>query len=427
MDESEELGALLRSHRLRRRWTQQQLAARVQCEVTMVSRTETNSRVPDEVLAARFDGALDIGGRLIEAAREARRRARTRGPGGVPSQLPAAPPLLLGRDAELTRLDQLVSSAASTPIVSVEGGAGVGKSGLALAWAHTHAHRYPDGHMVVRLGGHNGAEPATPHRVLHGMLSDLGVRTIPEETGARSRLLRSMLHQRRMLLLLDDADSTDQVRPLLPGADTCTVLITSRRRLTGLTIAGTASRVPVGPLAETATMALLRRMLPADVATSDETALARIAAGTSGLPLAVRAASSIVTDHPGWSLHELAEHLAGPHRLQVLTTAALMHPAASLRAAFDASYRRLSPQAATLFRALGGHDPTVTTEDAMRLLETNVVEQAQASLAELLGESLLLPTMTGGRGHGLIRVYAAELAGHGHHTRPEDAALSACA
>lgn len=408
MTKTPRLGALLRSQRLSRNWTQRELAQRAACEVSMVSHAERDTRVPDEALAAALDQALDTGGSLIEAARAARSLPRSpRTVGAQPSQLPPAPQYLLGRDRHMRQLDRLVSSAVSTPIVSVEGGAGVGKSGLVLAWAHSQAHRHPDGQLVVRLGGHRGPEPASPHAVLAGLLSDLGVRSIPQETGARSRLLRSVLHQRRMLLLLDDADSTDQVLPLLPGTASCTVVITSRRRLTGLTIAGSASRMPLEPLEEADTVALLRRMLPDEV--DEETALARIASGTAGLPLAVRAAIEIINDHPGWSLHELAGPLAGPRRLQVLTTAALTHPAASLRAAFAASYRRLSQPAAALFRALGHHGAAVSTDEAMRLLEASV-DEAQAALAQLIGESLLMPTMTGGHGNGLIHAYAAELA-----------------
>lgn len=372
----------------------------------MISKLENGRRQPSIDLAKPLDDVLQAGGQLITAARCLEHRSQDTHL--LPAQLPPATTPLLGRDGEMIRLGYLHSNA-PTPIMVLEGPPGVGKTALAVAWAHQRFGEFTDGALFVACSGHtrSGQAPPSSHNLLHGMLVDLGITNIPSDEAAQSRLLRSALHRRRMVIILDDADSTEQVLPLLPGSASCTVLITSRRRLTGLTIAGHGIQVPVTALCTNTGATLLERLLDLDHA--DRAVLADLAASCAGLPLALRTAATLVRDHPGTDLATIAEHLRGPRRLQILSTTALQDPRVSLRSAFAASYQRLQPTAAALFRHLGHHELRfITSTDAADLLSVPF-DQAELALAQLLAEHLVKASLDGCHIDSLVSTYATEV------------------
>lgn len=408
---STNLGAFLRAQREGKQLSQRALARQVSVDPTMISHLENGTKPLGADLARGLDAVLETGGKLVELAQRAYTPTRPRMHRlQRPAQLPPRAARLFGRDAVLAQLDEAVTSTSATPILVLDGPAAVGKTAAAVYWAHGHAHRWPDGVLVTSLHGHTpNREPAEPADVLASMIADLGIHDIPDGIGARTRLLRSLLDQRRMLLILDDAACIEQITPLLPGSDGCTVLITSRRRLPGLALRFGATRITVPPLTSEAA----RELLVANIgqrAEGDPEAVTRIAQACSGLALAVQAAGEVIREQPGVDLAILAEYLTGPKRLQILTAAALDDPGSALRVAFAMSYRRLDTQAAQLFRLLGGHDSdTITQHQAAGLLGIPA-ELAEFPLATLAGENLVVPTVHGYHCPDLLRSYAAELA-----------------
>lgn len=220
-----------------------------------------------------------------------------------------------------------------------------------------------------------------------------------------------MLAGRRMLVLIDDAITADQVRPLLPGTGHCTVIITSRRRLPGLSIQEGATRIRVPALERRDACAVLTAHLP-HLGPQAEPQAERIATACSGIPLALHAAGEYLRDaHPHADLDGLADLLTGPTRLHVLTSAAGEDHQAALRPLLALSYRRLDPHAARLFRRIGHHlddDDVITSTTAATLLQDP--NAADLAISGLATEHLLLPTEHGYRCPSLIRSYATELA-----------------
>ena len=338
-------------------------------------------------------------------------------PWPVPRQLPAAPAQFIDRAAEQARLDELIGQSAEpageAQVRAVVGSPGVGKSALATVWAHRAAGHFPDGQLYVNLKGFGpAARPVLPAQAVRGFLQALGVPSaeIPETPDAQAALYRSVLAGKRVLVVLDNARDTDQVRPLLPGSSRCAVLITSRVRLDGLVATVGARILTLDVMSEAESRELIVRRLGAARAQAEPEAVADLARLCAGLPLGLAIVAARAAARPGFRLAALSAELAGGdgRRLDALETA---DTTSSVREVFSWSYRQLSRPAARVFRLLGLHPgPDITVAAAASLGGTGR-PQARRVLAELAGAHLLTEHVPGRfTGHDLLRAYAAELA-----------------
>jgi tetratricopeptide (TPR) repeat protein/transcriptional regulator with XRE-family HTH domain len=357
--------------------------------------------------AAGTAACMDGAGRLAETSEAV-----------TPRQLPTVVPGFAGRAAELATLTgQLtwVDGEYGSAVAVVSGMAGVGKTALAVRWAHQVADRFGDGQLYADLRGFSPAgPPAAPGDVLHCFIEALGVRaaSIPVQADARAGLYRSLLAGRRVLVLLDNAADAEQVRPLLPASPGCLALVTSRAQLTGLAVAQGARPVPLTVMSGAAARELLASRLGAARVAAEPESADRLVQLTGGLPLALAVTAARAAAHPDCPLEVLADELADAHsRLQALGGG---DASADVRAAFSWSCHRLSGAAARMFRLLSIHPgPDVTVAAAASIAGITPLA-ARAVLAELTAGAMLIETVHGRYGcHDLVRAYAAEQS----HTR----------
>ena len=326
-----------------------------------------------------------------------------------PAQLPAPPAAFTGRAAELARLDTV---AGPRPLVLVGGLGGVGKTTLALHWAHRAAHRYPDGQLYVDLRGFAPSDaPLSPAEALHGFLEALGVARAnqPSTTDGLAALYRSVLAGRRVLVVLDNARDDEQVRPLLPGAAGCAVLVTSRSYLGGLTVDEDARSLGLDVFSDTDALGYLRSRLGAARVDAEPEATAEIVRLCGGLPLALAICAAWAERSPTFTLATIAAQLRRREGLDVFSA---VRAGRDVRTVFSWSYRRLSADAAELFRRLGHHPGP----DMALATVTSVAGRPPSGTLALLGEltdAQLLSEPRPGRyaAHDLVRAYAAEVAG----------------
>jgi DNA-binding SARP family transcriptional activator/tetratricopeptide (TPR) repeat protein len=342
----------------------------------------------------------------------------------VPKLLPRNAGGFTGRWEELAQLDAILAKArgqeSAVVIGALSGTAGVGKTTLAGCWGHRVADRFPDGQLYVDLRGFDIGRPVLdPAAAARGFLDALKVPTegIPADPDALLELYRRQLAGRRMLVVLDNARDTPQVRPLLPHAPGCLVLVTSRNLLTGLVARDGAQSVILGLLpAEQARELLVDRLGPARVAAEPD-AVEDIVMHCVRLPLALAIVAAHAATHPQDSLRTLADELhdAGG-RLDRLTTD---DPSTDVRTVLSWSYRALTPGAMRLFRLLGLHPGPDITAPAAASLAGLPLSQVRPLLAELTEASLLME-QTPGRylAHDLLRAYAIEQA-HTTETREQ--------
>jgi DNA-binding SARP family transcriptional activator len=338
----------------------------------------------------------------------------------VPRQLPASIGCFVGRSDSLDRLDALLpteSKAASTTVVisAIAGSAGVGKTALAVHWARRVADRFPDGQLHVNLRGFDpSGPPVSPDDVIHGFLDALGVspHRVPTDPQAQVGLYRSLMAGKRMLVLLDNARDADQVRPLLPGADNCVVVVTSRNRLVGLVAHDGAHPVNIDVLARNEALRLLAARLGPERIAIEPRSADEIIERCARLPLALTIVAARAVAHPTFPLAALAGELReAQDRLDVLAGEDPADPATNIRAVFSNSYRILTPDAARLFRLLGLHRGPDTSAPAAASLAGLPRAQAGAALAELATVHMILEHRPGRYAlHDLLRAYAAELA-----------------
>ncbi|MFG2042327.1 ATP-binding protein [Dactylosporangium sp. NPDC048998] len=331
-----------------------------------------------------------------------------------PAQLPADLATFAGREAELAVIGEPPAGPGAGPatvvITALGGMAGVGKTTLAVHWAHRVADRFPDGQLYLDLRGFGPADrPVEPADALPGLLRSLGVPggDLPSGLDAQAALYRSRLAGRRMLILLDNARDSEQVRPLLPGTPGCLVLVTSRNELTGLVVVDGAHPVRVDLLDDAAARKLLARRLSKRFDEAAPAAVATIVGLCAGLPLALAVVAARLATSPGHTLDSVADDLrAAGGGLE-----ALRGPDATTdpRAVFSWSYRALSPSAAALFRALGVHPgPDIGRAAAASLLGAPP-GTARAALLELERASLVVEHRLGRFVvHDLLREYARE-------------------
>ncbi|WP_198680568.1 AfsR/SARP family transcriptional regulator [Lentzea terrae] len=324
----------------------------------------------------------------------------------VPRQLPADLVRFTGRAEHLQALDALLSSS-TVVITSIAGVAGVGKTALAVHWAHRVSESFPDGQLYVNLRGFDDAPPITSAEALTGFLRALGVTQVPSDELEQAALYRSVLAQRRMLVLLDNAVSEDQVRPLLPGSPGCVVVVTSRNDLRGLMAVDDAHRLELDVLTPSESAALIGRMLGPARALAEPDAVATLARLCGHLPLALRVAAANLAASRDRVADAVAA-LEGEDRLSLLSIRGDQRGVVS--AAFDLSYRELAPGPARLFRLLGllpRNDFTVHTAAAL-LGES--LSSAGACVAALEIVNLVEPHTAGRyRLHDLLHLYARGL------------------
>jgi DNA-binding SARP family transcriptional activator/tetratricopeptide (TPR) repeat protein len=328
-----------------------------------------------------------------------------------PRQLPADVPSFVGRAAELATLDGLLAAAGRPPPVAVvTGSAGMGKTALALRWAYRNLGRFPDGQLYVNLRGHSVEPALTPAEALTQLLRALGAppETIPLADGEQACLYRSLVAQRRLLVLLDNAASPAQVRPLLPGSATCTVLVTSRNDLRGLTALGDAHRLRLDVLPEPDALALLDRVLGGGRVGAEPAAAAELVALSARLPLALRIAAAQLTGQHRSFAGYTAQLRAG-NRLAAL--AVVGDEQAAVRAAFELSYAALTPPARRLFRLLGLVPGASVTGAAATALTGAAAAEVAGWLDELTAAHLTDQPEPDRFGcHDLLRLYALDRA-----------------
>jgi DNA-binding SARP family transcriptional activator/Tfp pilus assembly protein PilF len=345
-------------------------------------------------------------------------------PGQVPRQLPAVVACFTGRDAELAALTGLLGpgacGAAPALVISAIGGtAGVGKTALAIQWAHQVAGRFPDGQLYVNLRGYDPDEPVSAGDALAGFLGALGVpgQQIPDREDDRARLYRSRLAGRRMIVVLDNARDGDQVRPLLPGDPGCVAVVTSRDSLAGLVAADGARRLDLDVLPQADAVALLRSLIGGRV-DADPDAAAQLAGLCARLPLALRIAAELAAARRETPLRELVTELAAD-RLDLLNAG---EDRADVRAVFSWSVRQLPEVAAGAFALLGLHPGDDFDVYAAAALTGTSPGQARRILSRLDRASLLQAAGAGRhRMHDLLRDYAGELAGADRGDQSEQA------
>jgi DNA-binding SARP family transcriptional activator len=349
----------------------------------------------------------------------------------APRELPPAVPGFTGRTAELAALTQVLDHTdAAAPgtvgICAISGTAGVGKTALALYWAHQVADRFPDGHLHVNLRGFAPTgDPVTAAKAIRGFLDAMGIppERIPPAPQAQAGLYRRLLADRKMLIVADNARDEEHVRPLLPASQASLVIVTSRNQLSGLAAADGARLLNLDVLARGEAVQLLSARLGAGRAAAEPGALDQIAALCAHLPLALAVTAARAASRPRFPLTELAAELINTAScLDVLDTG---DPAVSVAAVFSLSYRQLSPAAARLFRLLGLHPgPDISIPAAASLAGTDRAE-ADRLLRDLARDCLITEHAPGRYAfHDLLRVYAASQA-RDCDTQPQrDAAIT---
>lgn len=332
----------------------------------------------------------------------------------VPHQLPLPVAGFTGRQLEIFETDTVLDRVAHTPttpvILAVTGTAGVGKTALAVHWAHRVTGSFPDGQLYLDLHGYHPDRPVDPAAALAAFLRALGVApgTLPDDTDERAALYRSLLAHRRTLIVLDNASSVDQVRPLLPGSRTCFVVVTSRDTLAGLVARDGAHRVRLDALPMDDALALLHATIGETVVAAPEVA-ATLADLCARLPLALRVAAEIAAARPEIGLADLVASLTDERRrLDLLDTGDRY---GAVRAVFSWSYRRLDPAARAAFRRTALHPGAEFDRYALAALLGADLAATGRALDTLAGAHLVTRvapdryTM-----HDLLRAYARELA-----------------
>ncbi|MBP2327993.1 DNA-binding SARP family transcriptional activator/tetratricopeptide (TPR) repeat protein [Kibdelosporangium banguiense] len=342
----------------------------------------------------------------------------------VPRQLPAPPRLFAGRAEELAQLTALLAGQSGTAVMLsvIRGSGGIGKTWLALRWAHEHLDRFPDGQIYLNLRGFDPTgSPMDPETAIRTILAGLGADpgAVPADLAAQTGLYRSLADGKRLLIVLDNAADADQVTPLLPGSPACTVLVTSRHRLNGLVASHGATAVDLDVLADTAAKDLLARHLGQSRLAEEPDAVSDLVRHCGGLPLALGIVAARVTGQPGFPLAALADELRDRTcRLNAFDAGDLT---TNLRAVLSWSCHSLSKAARTVFRLLGlVPGPDISLSGVTCLIDLPA-DQARVVIRELVDAHLVQQHAPDRyRMHDLIRLYAAD---SGHPAKSARAAL----
>jgi tetratricopeptide (TPR) repeat protein len=335
----------------------------------------------------------------------------------VPRQLPMAVRDFTGRTDQIATLDALLpdhdAEAGAVVISAVDGTAGIGKTTLAVYWAHRVQDHFPDGTLHADLRGYGPGVPATPTEILDGFLRALGAPAdrIPVGTAEQSGLYRSLLAGRRVLVLLDNANSTDQVHPLLPGTSGCMVVVTSRARLTGLVVTDAARELSLDLLTAQEATHLVEGIIGPQRAATEPSAVAELIQLCVRLPLALRIAAARIAAYSHITVSDIVADLADEqYRLDVLSPYGDENVA--VRTVFDWSYDRLPAAQARLFRMLGLHPGPDLSLHAAAAVAGVESRETRTLLEALAAAHLIEPTAAGRyRLHDLLRAYAGDQAG----------------
>ncbi|WP_206508056.1 helix-turn-helix domain-containing protein [Streptomyces chrestomyceticus] len=365
-------GALLHSLRQGARLTQEELAQAAGISVRALSYMERGrSRGPQRRTVQALAAALRLSppdarapGRLASLGRPRRAPAtevlppaaasEAVAPAGAPDLLPRAPRGFHGRAAELAAVSR--ATAGEAPVCLVIGPAGVGKTTLVLHWAHQNRAAFPDGRLHADLRGFGDTGEPSAMEVLREFLPALGVAhdRIPESVNGAAALFRSLAADRQLLVVLDNARDSEQVRPLLPGGRRCVTVVTSRHRLPGLIVTDTARPVAVDVLGPTDATMLLAGVLGAERVGAEPAAARRLAELCGGLPLALRVAAARLAQRPAWPLDAMAAELSDEtRRLSLLDV-----EDTGVRAALRLTLQQLPEHTSRLFARLGCHPGT---------------------------------------------------------------------
>ncbi|ARF73387.1 hypothetical protein B7C62_14745 [Kitasatospora albolonga] len=333
--------------------------------------------------------------------------------GPVPAQLPSAAAFYVGRQRQLEVLDLLVppDPGSRSRVVAVVGAPGVGKTALATHWAHARREHFRDGQLFVDLRGHSRLPPLRTADVLAQFLRALGVPPgrLPADEEEAAALYRTLLADRRLLIVLDNARDAEQVRPLIPGARGCAVVITSRSQLAGLVSNDGARRIGLDVLGPDEGRHLLGSIVGECRAAAEDEAARRLVRACGGLPLAIRiAGANLVARNAG-----IADHTAGLAGDDMLSRLRIEGDRRStVRSAFDLSYDVLPAGAQRMFRLIAlMPGPDLTADGGAALADVTPAESA--ALLVGLADAHLVRERPVGRFalHGLLRPYARELAG----------------
>lgn len=355
----------------------------------------------------------DPGPRLRRAHHAALRSTGDTAPEiGATAQPPPAVPGFVGRVDELAQLDALrrlrAETADATVIATVSGMAGVGKTSLAVHWAHRAARRF-DGQLYVDLHGYDGVGRVEPVDAMRGFLEALGVAPdeVPGHPDQVATMWRTALAGRRILILLDNAHDSEHVRPLLPHSPGCLVVVTSRDQLTGLVVTEGARPVPLSPLSDDEAHELLEQRLGYERIAGEQDAMREIVASCGQLPLALAMVAGRAALHPRFPLTSIAAELAGAAGD---VGALLDDTGTDLRLVLSWSYDGLGEDAARLFRLLGLHPAGEFSLAAAASLAGLDPPTTRRMLAQLSAASLVTEVAPGRYAlHDLLRSYAADL------------------
>jgi DNA-binding SARP family transcriptional activator/tetratricopeptide (TPR) repeat protein len=384
-------------------------------------------RLHERILTA--DPAL-IPAQLTSAAHQSLPPLGRLSAGPVPRQLPAATRHFTGREHELSALTGLLDSAdghaQGTVVISAIGGtAGVGKTALAVQWAHQVSGRFPDGQLYVNLRGYDPDKPVSPEDALAGFLRALGVpgQIIPLELDERASQYRSLVANRRIVTVLDNAWSAEQVRPLLPGSSSCVTVVTSRDALSGLAARDGAVRLSLDLLSLPESVDLLRELIGARVNAEPQAAIT-LARQCCRLPLALRVTAEIATARPDSTLIDLTRELANEQQKLSLMDAGGDERTA-VRTVFSWSYQHLDADCAWMFRLVSLHPGSDFDAGSAAALAETTPQRAARTLAELARGHLLQHGPPGRYSmHDLLRAYARELVEASDGESGQHAALS---
>jgi DNA-binding SARP family transcriptional activator/tetratricopeptide (TPR) repeat protein len=342
-------------------------------------------------------------------------------PAPVARQLPTPPALFTARARELAELDKAVATSSDGPVVIAVGGVGgIGKTWLALFWAHRNVDLFPDGQLWANLRGFDGADaPTPPAAVLRGFLESLGVahHLIPAEVDTQAALFRSVTADKRILVVLDNARDSEQILPFLPAGPSCTVLITSRHRLTGLVATHNAQLLPLDVLDRAEARELMIHRLGHKRIVDEPDAVAELIELCAGLPLAISIIAARAATLPAFPLRELVTQLHDAStRLDALDAG---ERTADLRAVFSCSYRALDADTARIFALVALAPVPDISLPAVAGLTALPVSAVSTRLRQLEDLHLVQHHIPGRyRMHDLVRLSGAE-----HATGEQEPAL----
>jgi tetratricopeptide (TPR) repeat protein len=417
----DDFGKRLRDHRVAACLSQEELAERSGVSVRAISDVERGrTRWPHPGSVYRLADALALVGParaefISAASRRLPGRASAGAPGPqrvVPRQLPPPVPVFTGRSGELATLSQVLTRPGGTVVITAIGGtAGVGKTTLALHWAHRVAAEFADGQLYVNLRGFDpSSAPTAPADAVRVLLEGLNVPAdrLPRTDEAQVNLYRSLLVGKRMLIVLDNARDEAQVRPLLPGSLTCRVVVTSRNLLGGLIALDAAHPLLLDVLPEADAWDLLEKRLGPERLQADDAAASQIIKASACLPLALSIIAARAALQPDLPIAEIAAEITASHGLAAFDAG---EAAANIRAVLSWSYRQLDDDAARVFRLAGLHPgPDLDLYAIAALADMTLGRTGKALLA--LTEGGLLQQARPGRFsmHDLLRAYAREQA-----------------